>query len=141
MSQKQLRGRRALALDYLRMRGAIQVRERVAHSNHLLIEFEHGGRRHVVTFSGNESDVNIDRYVIADIRRVLGPGPKEAKKPTPSKSLKNFKPPRADERASSHHEAANTTPRPKYRPRFRDELNAMTAILRERFASNAGAPS
>ena len=127
LHNKTVRERRPLVLEYLKARGATEVRERIANNTHLLIEIIYGGRR-CITISNSERDKFVERYILSDLRRIKGPEPKEPKKKAgSSNSSKNFASPRANGSASSRNSAANSPPRPKYRHRFRNEHNAQNS--------------
>lgn len=127
LARKTLRNRRALVLDYLHSRGVTQVRERIANSTHLMIEFFHEGRWHSTLIS-NSDHFAADKNAITEVRRILGPEPKEIQQRERKRVASKRKPAPLSTSASSG---------PRYRPRFRDEHNAMTRILRDHFAGKA----
>lgn len=138
LHNKTVRERRPLVLEYLKARGATEVRERIANNTHLLIEIIYGGRR-CITISNSERDKFVERYILSDLRRIKGPEPKEPKK-KPARQIHR--------RISRHHAQTEAHRRAIVRPTRRHAPNiaiasatsTMHKILRERFASNAAEP-
>ena len=97
------------------------MRERIANSTHLMIEFFHAERWHPILISGSRHR-NADPATLTLIRRILGREPKETKQ-RERRGVPKRKPSQA---------STPTVTGPCYRPRFRDEPNAMTRSLRER---------
>ena len=94
-------------------------------SIHAKVTLTYGGRSRFVIISGTPSDKNVVFAVLSDVRRTL----RDLGYVEPPKVKKADKP--------SHHRPPvlgiprEVKPGPCYRPRYRDEVNAMTVPLRE----------